>query len=194
MNSEAYIVDLLKTQDKRAIAMLYDHCGAALYGVVLRIVGSESIAEDVIQDAFIKIWKNADRYDRQKGSLFTWVLNITRNTAIDTIRSSHYKRRQQMQPLDKTFSMNRSFTSSINVDQIGLKEVVEGLDYKYREVIDLIYFRGYTQKEVEEELKIPLGTVKTRVRIGLRELRKIFQDDAASIFLTLILFAFFFIA
>lgn len=181
MNSEAYIIDLLKSQDRRVISILYDNYGAALYGVVLRIVGEESIAEDVMQDTFIKVWKNGQRYDRKKGKLFTWLLNIARNTAIDTLRSSYHKNKKQMQSIDNEFKTNSFYSCSMNVDHIGLRKVVDELDEKYRKVIDLIYFKGFTQKEVKEELQIPLGTVKTRVKIGLRELRRIFVDSPIAI-------------
>ncbi len=175
MNSEQNIIDLLKGKDKQAIALLYDQFGPALYGVVLRIVGSEPVAEDVIQETFIKVWKNSAKYNSEKGTIFTWLLNIARNTAIDKIRSSHFKYRKQFQSIEHSLLENGAHSLAINTDQIGLRKVVEDLDEKYRVVIDLVYFKGYTQKEVEEELQIPLGTVKTRVKIGLRELRKVFS-------------------
>ncbi len=175
MNSEQNIMDLLKRKDKQAIALLYDRFGPSLYGVVLRIVGSKPLAEDVIQDTFIKVWKKSAQYNPDKGSLFTWLLNIARNTAIDKIRSSHYKHQKQFQPFEHSLSESTTHSLTINTDQIGLRKVVNGLDEKYRVVIDLVYFKGYTQKEVEEELQIPIGTVKTRVKIGLRELRKVFS-------------------
>ena len=175
MNSEQNIIDLLKRKDKQAIALLYDRFGASLYGVVLRIVGSKPLAEDVIQDTFIKVWKKSEQYNPDKGSLFTWLLNIARNTAIDKVRSSHYKHQKQFQPFEHSISESNAHSLTINTDQIGLRKVVDDLDEKYRVVIDLVYFKGYTQKEVEEELQIPIGTVKTRVKIGLRELRKVFS-------------------
>lgn len=184
---EIHIAKLLKAHDKRAIEMIYDHYGDALYGVVLRIVGIESIAEDVVQDAFVKIWKKGPSFDSRKGSLFTWVLNICRNTAIDVIRSSYFKNLRKTQEVDSKVKTNLKHSCSLNEDQIGLHKIVDNLDVKYREVIDLIYFKGYTQREVEQELNIPLGTVKTRVKIGLRELRRIFADHSEDIIFTIFL-------
>ena len=174
MNNEQYIVDLLQAQDKRSIALLYDQYGASLYGVVLRIVGEEAIAEDVIQDTFLKVWRKAATYDRAKGTLFTWLLNIARNTAIDVTRSHYFRRRRTLQTLELGSIAPGQHSWQFNIDQIGLHNVVEELEEKYRIIIDLVYFNGYTQQEVQDELGIPLGTVKTRLKIGLRELRKVF--------------------
>ncbi len=180
MVTEQYLIRLLKTHDREAISLLYDRYGAALYGVVLRIVGNEALAEDVMQDTFIKVWRKGASFDRRKGKLFTWLLNIARNTAIDTIRTSHYRRRDNTQPIDQSLQNNHHYSESMNIDQIGLQKEVNNLDEKYRVIIDLIYFSGYTQREVVEELGIPLGTVKTRLKIGLRELRKIYLNTTVS--------------
>ncbi|MEM9921100.1 MAG: RNA polymerase sigma factor [Bacteroidota bacterium] len=167
---------------------LYDDYAPALYGVIFRIVKSEELAEDVLQDTFVKIWKNGPDYDASKGSLFTWMLNIARNTAIDLIRSAHHRRRQHMESPDQAAHIGESF----NVNHIGVNAIVDNLDEKYRKVIDLIYFQGYTHKEVVEELDIPLGTVKSRIRIALRELRKLFISHVVSLIgFTLILVKYF---
>ena len=180
MTKEQKIIRLLHQRDKRAIAILYDEYAPALFGVVLRIVQSREIAEDVMQDAFIKIWKNGGNFDSEKGRLFTWLLNVARNTAIDATRSVHYKNRSNMTDLANIRDLRpkRCFESKTN--HIGLRRLVNGLEYKYKEVVDLIYFNGYTQHEVAETLQIPLGTVKTRIKIALRELRKIFDVHTVS--------------
>ena len=187
MVTEQYLIRLLKAQDREAISLLYDRYCAALFGVVLRIVGSEALAEDVIQETFIKVWRNGRNYDRRKGKLFTWLLNIARNTAIDTIRTSHYRRRDTTQPIDQSLQNDYQLATSMNIFQIGLHKEVNNLDEKYRVIIDLVYFNGYTQREVEEELGIPLGTVKTRLKIALRELRKIYLNTTVSIVMMLTL-------
>jgi len=172
--AESQIVEMLHQNDKQAIAVIYDHYAPALYGVVVRIVQSEEIAQDVMQDAFVKIWKKGTTYDSTKGTLFTWLLNITRNTAIDKIRSAGFRKSGENQNIDNHVH-NKVSSRGTNPDEIGVKELLNNLDDKYRDIIDMIYFRGFTQKEVSEELDIPLGTVKTRLRIGLRELRGIFD-------------------
>ncbi len=174
-NKEQHIINLLHAGDKKAIEIIYDQYAPALYGVVLKIVQSEEIAQDVMQDAFVKVWQNASHYNKAKGSLFTWLLNIARNKAIDATRSKHFKNGQKIQSLDHIVHTNRKLSEETQIQHIGLKRLVGNLDSKYRIVIDLIYFKGYTQKEVGEYLDIPLGTVKSRVKIALRELRKVFN-------------------
>lgn len=155
---------------------LYDRYSEALYGIALRIVRDEGTAEDVLQDAFTKIWQNGQRYDAKKGRLFTWMLNITRNTAIDRIRSA--QARQKIQALDDAVYNNPRMRTEQSTDSIGLRKIVQRLDPKYRAMIDLAYFGGYTHKEIEEKLNLPLGTIKSRLRIALRELRRMTQDPS----------------
>ena len=176
-SEERKLYRLLKRQDRKAINLLYDRYSAALYGVALKVVQDESIAQDVLQEAFVKIWKNADKYNPTKGSLFTWMLNITRNLAIDKIRSAGFRKQEKIRPLDESVYNSTGHSESINPNTIGIHKLVNGLDEKYRKVIDLIYFGGFTQQEVQQKLDIPLGTVKSRLRIALRELRKIFEEQ-----------------
>lgn len=170
------LVSRLQKKEKSAISDLYDEYAPSLYGIALRIVQSEELARDVVQETFIKVWKNAALYERSKGTLFTWLLNIARNTAIDKTRSASFRRRQAAVPADVELNNNPQFSTSQNTDQIGLKDFVNQLEEKYREVIELAYFHGYTQPEIAELLQLPVGTVKSRVRIGIRELRKIFLE------------------
>ena len=168
----------LKTANPKGMESLYDHYSAALYGIALKIVPDPQIAQDVLQEAFVKIWKSAGSYDASKGTLFTWCLNILRNTAIDKTRSLGYRKSGKIQPLEHFVDIGKQ---SIQPDQIGMKDFVFNLEDKYREVIDLIYFQGYTQREVEETLNIPLGTVKSRLRIGLSKLRTIFDANCVTL-------------
>ncbi len=178
MYDEQDIIQLLQAKDKKAISIIYDQYSAALYGVVLRIVQSEAIAQDVMQDAFIKIWKNGTSYDKSKGKLFTWLLNITRNTAIDKTRSAHFRGNGRIQSIDSFVDdTNPSFSHEMETNHIGVRKKVDTLEAKYKTIIDLIYFNGYTQREVAEHLKLPLGTVKSRVKIALRTLREVFNEE-----------------
>ena len=177
MFNEQELIQLLQIQDKRGISLIYDRYSAALYGVALRIVKSEAIAQDVLQDAFIKIWKSAPSYDGKKGTLFTWMLNITRNTAIDKTRSAHFRRSGKIQSIeDFVNGTEPSLSEEIAVEHIGVRKSVNNLEEKYQVVMDLVYFNGYTHQEAAECLNLPLGTVKSRVKIALRELRKIFLE------------------
>jgi RNA polymerase sigma factor (sigma-70 family) len=183
---EEQIIGLLQQNDRRAIELLYDHYASALYGVVFKVVQVESIAQDVLQDAFVKIWQNGHKYDRSKGKLFTWVLNIARNLAIDKTRSAHYRQNRKNQSVDQLVHIQKGPSVTNNPDHIGLKKVVGMLEEKYQIIVDLIYFQGFTQKEVEDHLDIPIGTVKSRVRIALRELRKIFEEHNVTLLLLMI--------
>lgn len=162
----------LQAQDRSAISELYDMYSSALFGVVLRIVQQRELAEQVLQDTFVKAWRNGASYDAAKGRLFTWLLNIARNTAIDATRTAHFQKSRKTDSLDTL--VHSPGGDSIHPDQIGLRDVVGRLDEKYRTLIDLVYFKGYTQEEVAEETGIPLGTVKTRLRYAINELRSIF--------------------
>ena len=166
------LINRLQAQDRTAIGDLYDAYGAALFGVVLRIVQQRELAEQVLQDTFVKAWRNGVSYDTSKGRLFTWLLNIARNTAIDTTRTAHFQNSRKTDSLDALVYSPGG--QSINPDQIGVRDEVSRLDEKYRTLIELIYFKGYTQEEVAEETGIPLGTVKTRLRYAMNELRDIF--------------------
>lgn len=169
------LIQGLKKQDKQVIAELYDLYADTLYGIILKVVNQhEGLAQDILQDAFVKIWKNGDRYDESKGTLFTWMLNICRNQAIDKTRSANFKRKSSIQDYTQETSNNIQHSYEQRPEHIGLKSEVGRLEEKYREVIELIYFQGFTQVEVVEHLDIPLGTVKSRIRIGLRELKKRF--------------------
>ncbi|MEQ8707022.1 MAG: sigma-70 family RNA polymerase sigma factor [Phaeodactylibacter sp.] len=175
-NNEEDLARRLQAKDKSAIADLYDAYAPSLYGIALRVVQSEAIAQDVVQETFIKVWKNASAYDNRKGTLFTWLLNITRNGAIDKTRSAAFRQRQKAVPVDEKLKNSYQISTSQKTDHIGLQTFVNQLEEKYRAVIELAYFQGYTQQEIADHLQLPVGTVKSRVRIGLRELKKIFLE------------------
>ncbi len=171
--SEQSLVQALKAGNKAAIARLYDSYSAALYGIISRIVVSENLAEEALQDTFVKIWNNIESYDAGKGTLFTWMRRIAHNTSIDMLRQ------KDRQPSGMTLDGNEGhidaqFQNSIAVDTIGVRHLLERLRPEYQQVIDMLYFQGYTQQEVSDELSIPLGTVKTRTRAALNDLRKLF--------------------
>ena len=175
--SEEALVALLVQRDMKGVEILYDNYSSALYGVIYRIIKDDEIAEDVLQDTFLKIWNHFLQYDPQKGRLFTWMVNIARNQAIDKVRSKDFANQSKNQSIDNVVSfidLNRS--SSYNPDTIGLKGMVEKLDKEYREIIDLIFFEGYSQSEAAEKLNIPLGTVKTRSRTAIMKLRQHFES------------------
>lgn len=174
--SDEALLMLLKEGNNSGYALLYDRFGAMIYGVIKRIVVVEEDAENLLQDCFVKIWRNASQYDVNKGKLATWLLNIARNTAIDFTRSKVFSQRQKNQSLDILVNPTIDIEGLATVtDTIGLRRMVQMLSPQCREVIEWMYFEGYTQQEISDNFGLPLGTVKTRARTGLIELRKYFD-------------------
>lgn len=172
-HTESELIESLKKGEDPAYRYLYDHYAASLYGVILQVIPQKEVANDLLQEVFVKIYKKIDFYESEKGRLFTWMMQITRNTAIDKARSKDFKNKKKTQPLSN--SENQSsipFSEFPYMNHIGLEKVLEVLDTHHREIINFAYFKGYTQKEISEELDIPLGTVKTRVRNALIQLRQ----------------------
>ncbi|GAB3694457.1 sigma-70 family RNA polymerase sigma factor [Spirosoma flavus] len=176
--SEDVLIEKLARRDRQAFQWLYDQYSPALYGVVLRIVREEEQAQDLLQDIFVKIWKSLDAYDASKGRLFTWLLNIARNTAIDSLRARKTQPSGAIRTDDENVHIvdRQHNTEQPNPDHIGIREVVDQLRPDRRQLIDLVYFGGYTHEEAADALKLPLGTVKTRVRAALQELKQLFKS------------------
>lgn len=169
---ESDLVHLLKSSDKHGFEYLYSNYSAALYGVVSRIVKDQNIADELLQDAFVKIYQKVGTYDASKGKLFTWMLNLTRNLSIDKLRSKEMSQQRKSDAVgDSVYKLDRE-SNSMPTDHIGVKELLEQLDDNQKQVMQLVYFDGYTQAEAAEELELPLGTVKTRVRSALQHFRK----------------------
>ncbi len=170
---ENEIVSLLGKGDKKAITLLYEYYSDALYGVILKIISDEEMAHDVLQESFVKIWKNSKKYDAGKAKLFTWLYRIAYNSAIDKVRSLKNKTRNEVQI--ETSSVYRITSNELNQDVLDIQKHLGTLDEKYQIVINALFFEGMTQQEASEELDIPLGTIKSRLKIGLRELKKIYN-------------------
>jgi RNA polymerase sigma-70 factor, ECF subfamily len=183
--TEQDLLELLKTKTEKGFSVLYDNYSAAIFGVVNKIVRSEEIASDVTQDSFVKIWKNLDNYNATKGTIFTWMLNIARNTAIDRIRSQEYVQSKQNLEIENYIGVidNQSNTG-LNIDGIGLKTLIDKLKPEYKQLIDLVYFKGYTQSEIADEFDIPLGTIKTRIKSAITSLRT-YMSEIVILFLLL---------
>ncbi len=171
--SEEELVAGLKKKDRLFFEYLYDNYSATLYGVIYKIVNSVEQAEDLTQEVFVRIWNKIDFYDPAKGRIYTWMLNLARNRAIDSLRSKSFKKSRKTDFLENiVHPKGAEITSHTAVDHIGLDKVLETLDPKLLQLVHMMYFQGYTQAEISEELEIPLGTVKTRLRKAIMELRK----------------------
>lgn len=161
-------LELRKGPSELAIKFLMDQYGDTLFGIVLKIVGEQQLAEEALQEGFVKVWKNLSEYQFEKASLFTWMLTIVRNTAIDLLRQENRHKNQNLSP-GVYDSINHSVESQIS--DIGLMNKVNKLDPKYRELIDLIYIQGFTQQETADHLQMPIGTVKIRINAAIKMLR-----------------------
>ena len=174
--NEEELIALLKGGDESAFAYLYDNYSAALYGIIYRIINNNQLAEDVLQEAFVKIWNNFSSYDASKGRLFTWMVNIARNLSIDTTRGKSYKQQMKIQSNENavTNASNR-VNENERFDLLGVRQQLTALKEDQKQIIDLAYFQGFTQNEISQKLGIPLGTVKTKIRTAILELKKILQ-------------------
>lgn len=149
---------------------------SALYGVISRIITHTELAEDVLQETFVKIWQSAEHYDTSKGRLFTWMMNIARNLSIDKLRSKDFKNSLKNQDIENNVSfVDEQNKVTFNPDVLGVKQLVENLKPDLQAVLDLVYYKGYTHVEAAEKLDLPLGTVKTRIRLAIIELRRSFN-------------------
>jgi len=175
---EQHLVSLLYRQDKEAFSYLYDNYSAALFGVILRIVTKEESAEDVLQETFVKIWSNFQSYDKTKGKLFTWMVNIARNLAIDKTRSKSFQNEQKNFSADKNVDyIDSQKTTEFKPENIGIRQLLSKLPGDQQQLIDMAYFQGYTQQELAEVLQMPLGTVKTKMRTAIMTLRKLIGQE-----------------
>jgi RNA polymerase sigma factor (sigma-70 family) len=169
---EHELVASLRSKEDEAFSYLYEHYSGALYGLIKQIVGEAELSNDILQETFVNIWRRIETYDESKGRLFTWMLNIARNAAIDKTRSKGFQQSQRQIPLD-----GEVIQASVRpgIDDYGLKRLILKLKDEQRLLIDLSYFQGYTHEQIATALHIPLGTVKTRIRSALTQLRALMQ-------------------
>lgn len=171
--SEADLVRDLKAGHSSAFTLLYQRYAPALFGRLLRLVKDQDRAEDLLQDAFLKSWLNIHRYDPEQGRLFTWLLILTRRLAYDELKEHQVR-------LSTGSSLSEGKTEACySTEHEGLlaNSLIKHLEPKQREVIELVYYRDYTRQEVADKLALPLGTVKTRCRMGLQHLRQVLRHD-----------------
>ena len=166
------LVQELQNGDENALSTLYDMYSDSLYGLILKIVKDDGLAQDILQDCFVKIWQKAQTYDSSKGSFFTWMLNVCRNKSIDELRKVDRHRKGKDEIGNATDYKKQGIEHNINT--IGLKDIVNDLPDDQKLIVEYLYFKGYTQQETSDELDIPLGTVKSRSRMAIKALRDSF--------------------
>lgn len=183
---DADLLRLLQDQPRAAAAALYDRYGRMVFSVALRMVGDRGVAEEITQDVFVACWRSAARYRPEQGSLATWLLAITHHRAVDELRSRRQKARSRESALDgDTLSgAATDFSLDAYLIQAEVRAALADLPPAQRQVIELLYFGGLTRQEAADHLRAPLGTVHTRLRLGMARLRaalaNIFTDDEMS--------------
>ncbi len=176
MQQDGLILEL-QNGNHKAFERIYQLYSESVYGIIYSILKDEAIAEEILQDVFMKIWNNASSYNSNKGRFFTWILNIARNASIDHIRSKSHKNSQKNLTADNFVNILESNSNfSAKADAIGIKKYIDILKPDCKKLIDLLFFKGFTQKDAAEELDMPLGTVKTRNRACINKLREILVE------------------
>ncbi len=174
--SEEELIDAIRKRKPIGAEALYDMYSGSLYGIIHRVIQDEDLGQDLLQDAFVKIWNSINSFDEKRGRLFTWMVNLTRNLAIDKLRSKDFRNSTKNQDIENSVNLiDDQRNTTLNTETLGLKELVEKLKPESKAVLDLVYFKGYTHVEASEELGIPLGTVKTRIRVAINMLRQLFN-------------------
>ena len=171
--TEAYLVYTLQNGQESAFTTLYSNYSTTLFNVLVRLVGDHEKAEDLLQDAFIKIWTHIHQYDPAQGRLYTWLLTITRNVALDELRS----RKVHAQAAKYLYEQSREWTHPVFNEGLVNGSIFTLLPPKQRQIMELLYLKGWTQLEIAKKLKLPLGTVKTRVRMAIQTLKHFFHQD-----------------
>jgi RNA polymerase sigma-70 factor (ECF subfamily) len=174
---DGQLMQLIRQKDPAALEMLYDRYEGMIYSFAYRIVKDSMAAEEVIQELFMRIWKNAEHYDSSKGKLPTWMFAVTRNIAIDHLRKTNSRMPQQptaseeLQEIRDTGTMTEDMVELLMIGE-QVREALLELSRDQQQVVDLIYYQGLTQQEVAIRVAIPLGTVKSRVRLAMKQLQK----------------------
>lgn len=181
----AAIVELLRLRQASGLQLLYQQYGGALLHIIKRIIPAQELAEEVLQDVFVKIWQKIEQFDPAKGRLFTWMVQIARNTAIDKSRSGEINQAGKTDSLESLVNTDQYGSEAMMVRDVGLQRLIQALDEDHRIIIEYLYFRGYSHSEASEALGIPLGTIKSRLRKVLLDLRKALSTEQLLVLLAL---------
>ena len=183
------LMDRLCGRDLRAFEALYDRYGDLVYSVALRVVGDTYVAEDITQDVFLRVWRRPEQFDLQRGKFVTWLLSVARNRSIDERRSHGRRLRHEALPsaaeeedvLPSAHDLDDpALATLLEDDRQAVRRALEVLPPEQRLAIHLAYFGGMTQQEIANKLGQPLGTVKTRIRLGMQKMRGALDERRAN--------------
>jgi RNA polymerase sigma-70 factor (ECF subfamily) len=180
------LMDRLCSRDLAAFGALYDRYGDLVYSVSLRVVADPHVAEDVTQDVFLRVWRRPEQFDLQRGKFVTWLLSVARNRSIDERRSQGRRLRREALPaaadevedvLPSNDERDDPALATVLADERrAVRKALEVLPAEQKLAIQLAYFGGLTQQEIADRLSTPLGTVKTRIRLGMQKMRVVLEE------------------
>ena len=178
------LISLVEAADAEAFATLYDRHSRAAFSLAYRMMGERQSSEDLAQDAFLKVWRSASSYRVDRGSVRTWILSIVHNRGIDQLRSHASRRRTQdrIEASAPRSQPSEAFAETWrNSQREQVREAMNTLPSEQLKILELAYFSGYTHVEISELLRLPLGTVKGRMRLGLKKIRDYFESRDAAV-------------
>ncbi len=184
VDSEGMLLGRVARGDERALAALYDRLSPLAYGLALRIAGDRRLAQDAVQDAFLRAWRRADRYDERRGNARAWLLRIVRNAAIDQIRSERAKLRAESHADEATSGRapERPDDSVTSAQRgVRLRDALGQLPEEQKRAIEIAYFEGLSHSEIATREGIPLGTVKSRIHEGVVRLRRLVEEGSLGV-------------
>ena len=176
-STEEELIVALRSGNQQSFGKFYNRFAQVLYGTIMTWINDAHVAENLLQDAFVKAWANRETYDPAKGRLFTWLYNITRNVCIDYYRSRQYKKGKASILSNDLVLMKNTKQVNQMPDTIGVRKLLDLLRKEEKQVVELMYFKGFTQKEIARLMDMPLGTVKTRMSMAIKNLRSLFLND-----------------
>ena len=171
MQSDLELIKLLQEKDDQALSSLYDRYSGAIYGVILRMCHKEEMAEEILQETFLKVWEKSHLYHPDKGKFYTWIYRIAKNNTLNALR----RPKKLIQTEELSVHTDKSIAEP-QADHSELKGAVQKLASHHREAIELVYFKGLTHREAHEEMGVPLGTFKSYIQQALKGLRKNYKN------------------
>lgn len=180
MTVDLEIIGLIRAGNENGLRLLYKNYANTLHGVAFRILNNEMYAEEAIQNTFLKVWNKIDQYDEGKSTLYTWMFNILKNASLDILRTQKFQTERKTISFDYNVH-NDKYTDSKEFS-LDVMKLLQGMEDKYAVVLEYLYLKGFTQSELSEELDLPLGTIKTRVKKAIEILRGKLDKESALLF------------
>ncbi len=172
------LIALVSRGDEAALAELYDRYGRVAYGLALRVVRDQALAEDAVQEAFLTVWRRSGSFLAERAKASTWILTLVHRRAVDVVRREERRRAESLDPDQETGGEARTADDEVTLTERrrAVQEALRRLPDEQREALELAYYGGLTQSELAERLSVPLGTIKSRMFTGLRRLRDLLAE------------------